>query len=60
MADSGWLVQADVSEFYRPGERQKWDVYVSMKFEGPSYSKNTQLKEDRVLSDQVVLVETGP
>jgi hypothetical protein len=60
LADSGWLVQADVSEFYRPGEWQQWDVYVSMKFEGPSYSKATQIREDRVRSDQVVLIETAP
>jgi len=56
-AASGWAVTANLANFYEPGTADKWDVYASMKFEGPTYSKDPGVKEDRVLCDQVVLIK---
>ena len=57
LAASSWAVSAKLEGFYEPGVQNKWDVYVSMKFEGPSYQKDAKLEKDRVLCDQVVLVK---
>lgn len=57
---SSWLLSVKLDEFYEPGVLNQWEIYASMKFEGPSYSKDTQLKEDCVLSDQIVLIKAGP
>ena len=39
---------------YEPGAENCWEVYVSLKFDGPTYGG--QAGEDRVWSDQVILV----
>lgn len=57
LAASSWAVSAKLEGFYEPGVPNKWDTYVSMKFEGPSYQKDAKLGKDRVLCDQVVLVK---
>lgn len=41
---------------YRPGEDNLWDVYVSLKFEGPSYAKSKSPK-NRILCDRMVFVK---
>ena len=37
---------------------EDWDVYVSLKFEGPVYDKNSTLTESNVYYDRIVFV--GP
>ena len=56
---SDWNVTANLANFYEPGSADKWDIYVSLKFEGPSYSKDSGVKEDRVLCDQIVLIKVS-
>jgi hypothetical protein len=50
-----WNVQAKLGQFYDEDGDNKWDIYVSLKFEGPMYSKDSSAKENRVLCDQVIL-----
>ena len=40
--------------------KSEWDVYASLKFEGPSYSNKSTNKPNRVLCDRVILVKQEP
>ena len=42
---------------YRPGEENLWDVYVSLKFAGPLYSKSGKSDKNRILCDRIVFVK---
>ena len=42
------------SRLYEPGEPTRWEAYVSLKFDGPSYGGKA--KEDLALCDQIILV----
>lgn len=42
------------SLLYEPGERNEWDVYLSLKFEGPAYGGRG--KDNRVLCDRIIMV----
>lgn len=52
-----WLSCTKLERFYEPGVLNKWDVYVSIKFEGPWYSQKSKSKRNRILCDQIVLVK---
>ena len=52
-----WIIQHRVGEFFEPGGLpNEYDVYVSLKLEGPSYVKGST-KEDAVLMDRILLVK---
>jgi hypothetical protein len=53
-----WQAGAGLEQFYDEGGNNKWDVYVSLKFEGPMYPGNTSATENRVFIDQVILIKT--
>jgi hypothetical protein len=52
-----WNVQAKLGQFFEDEGDNKWDIYASLKFEGPKYFKDSSTKEDRVLCDQVILIK---
>jgi len=52
-----WSIQAKLGQFYEEDGNNKWDIYVSLKIEGPSYFKGSIAKENRVLCDQVILIK---
>ena len=54
---SGWnVVMTD--KLYIPGNDDLWDVWVSLKFEGPLFDKSSKLKDSNVYFDRAVFV--GP
>ncbi len=53
-----WGTHLEVgTRLYEPGEDNKWMAYVSMKFDGPSYSGTAET--DQVLVDRIILVKQG-
>ncbi|MBT7298463.1 MAG: DUF4838 domain-containing protein [Victivallales bacterium] len=56
--DWSWEVQFhDVSGLYNPDEAGKqWDVYASIRFEGPAYNPQAPAKQNRFYVDRVVFV----
>lgn len=48
-------VRVNLDEYYEQGVPQKWEVWLSIKFEGPRY-KGSKALENRVYYDRVVLV----
>jgi len=56
--DWSWQVQfPDVSGLYDPDDpRREWDVYASLRFEGPAYGDAGQEDKNRFYVDRVVLV----
>ncbi|MFA6414269.1 MAG: DUF4838 domain-containing protein, partial [Syntrophales bacterium] len=56
-----WNVQAKLGQFFEEDGNNKWDIYASLKFEGPMYFKDSNAKDNRVLCDQVILIKAdGP
>ena len=55
---SSWRLNQSCARIFRPGMDEDWDVYVSLKFEGPAYDKSSTLKESNVYYDRLVLI--GP
>ena len=53
-----WQMLKYCSECYFPGLPRDWDVWVSLKIEGPDYDPTSKLKESGVYFDRIVLV--GP
>lgn len=51
-----WMVGYNGEFLYRPGEDNQWEVYVSLKFEGPLYSKSSKADRNRILCDRIVFV----
>jgi len=53
----GWIVTVPVEQFYVVGYPfLQWDIYVSLKFEGPIYGSANPETPNRISCDQVVLV----
>lgn len=53
-----WQISFSPSSFYDRAEPDRqWDIYVSLRFEGPTYIEATKDKTDRVYVDQVILVK---
>ena len=57
--DWGWAIQfPDVSGLYDPAAPDKqWNVYASIRFEGPAYDPQSEAKQNRFFVDRVVFVE---
>ncbi len=60
--DWSWHIQfQDAAGLYDPEDPGKqWDVYASIRFEGPAYDPDNEAKENRFYVDRVVLVEVAP
>lgn len=57
----GWLAMIPLEQFYVEGYPFiKWDIYVSLKFEGPTYGSKNPETPNRISCDQVVLVRNEP
>lgn len=52
-----WQMQANLSKVYKADAGNKYTVYVSLKFTGPSYVPGSE-KQDGIFIDQVILVRT--
>ncbi len=50
-------VRSQLDECYTPGEPVYWELWVSLKFEGPRY-KGSKAAENRVWYDRTLLVRT--
>lgn len=55
---NSWKMTQTCARLFRPGMDEDWDVYVSLKFEGPVYDKSSTLTESNVYFDRLVFV--GP
>lgn len=52
-----WAIQIPVSAFYDvQNPKKEWDIYASLRFEGPTYPHGEKGTVDRVFVDRVVLV----
>jgi len=54
---SSWRAQTKLERFYQPGIDNCWDLYASVKFEGPAFDRNSRLPENRVTTDRIILVK---
>ncbi|MDI9583265.1 MAG: DUF4838 domain-containing protein [Acidobacteriota bacterium] len=56
--DWSWVIQfQDVSTLFDPAHPgQEWDVYASVRFEGPAYDPQSEAEENRFYVDRVVFV----
>lgn len=54
-----WGLKYRLNEFFDQGEDNDWEVYVSMRLEGPAYFKNAKFTENRAAFDRLVLVRPG-
>jgi len=52
-----WMVGYEGEFLYRQGEDNAWDVYISLKFEGPLYPKSVKSDKNRILCDRIVFVK---
>ena len=50
-----WAIQLDLDRYFRSGANNTFDIYVSIKFEGPAYVRNS-VRENRISIDRVLLV----
>lgn len=53
-AGSSCRVRSRLEDYYMPGEPEYWDLWVSLKFEGPRY-RGSRASENRVWYDRLVL-----
>ena len=51
-----WFIQQDFSRFFRRGENNKYDVWVSVKFTGPAYVKDST-RENAISIDRFILAQ---
>jgi lysophospholipase L1-like esterase len=52
-----WLITIPLGQFFIMGDPNKeWDIYLSLKFSGPAFDKNSTAKENTISYDQTVLV----
>ncbi|MBR2439376.1 MAG: DUF4838 domain-containing protein [Lentisphaeria bacterium] len=58
-AMSSWRAGINLSSLYIPGEApdKKYEIWLSLKFEGPGYSPESKSKINRVWIDRAVVVE---
>ena len=56
---STWRAGIDLNSLYIPGEApdKKYEIWISLKFEGPGYSPKSKAKTNRVWIDRAVVVE---
>ena len=55
---SSWRVSIRCAQAYTPGDApdKKYEIWISMKFEGPGYDPASKAKKNRVLIDRVIIV----
>jgi hypothetical protein len=60
--DWSWHITfPDVCSLFDPADANKqWDIYASVRFEGPAYDPESKADTNRFLVDRVVLVEAMP
>jgi hypothetical protein len=58
-----WLLSVNLGQLCPADDpqamRNEWEVYVSLKFEGPAYSEKSAEKPNRVFCDRVILVKVN-
>lgn len=56
---SSWRASLKLSPLFTPGEApdKKYEIWISLKFEGPAYSPESKAKENKVWIDRAVVVE---
>ena len=56
---SNWKVGVSTKSLFIPGESadKKYDVWLSIKFEGPGYSKNSKSLKDCFYIDRAIVVD---
>ena len=60
MLSENWTLQVDLSpHFLFTVPDKKYEIWASLKFEGPDFDPNSREKENTVSCDQVFLVEMG-
>lgn len=53
-----WSISISLDQFYEAGHpNQEWDIYASLKFEGPLYGSKDNSIPNRVFCDRIVLVK---
>jgi hypothetical protein len=56
-----WRMQVLLDDLYDPAAPEReWDVYASLRFEGPTYPHGERGDTDRVFLDRIVLVQAEP
>lgn len=55
-----WRMNQLCQQMFRPGMDDEWDIYVSLKFEGPEYDPSSTLRESNVYYDRLVFVGPFP
>ena len=55
---SSWRVQRLLAEFYQPGADVEYDLYASIRFDGPKYFKDAKSKENHAAFGRAILVRT--
>lgn len=53
---NSWILQQKIGSYYRVGKNNRFDIYVSMKRQGPFYIKNST-KPSGIFIDRILLVE---
>jgi uncharacterized protein DUF4838 len=52
-----WIITFPLDQFYVMGFPDKqWDIYASLKFDGPAFDKNSKAKESTISFDRAVAV----
>ena len=57
---ASWHMNQMCQQMFRPGIDDEWDIYVSLKFEGPDYDSASKLSESSVYFDRLVFVGPFP
>ena len=52
-----WRMGLLCGDCYFPGVTDEWDMYVSLKFEGPAYDPKSTLKDSAIYFDRAVFVK---
>ena len=55
---TSWRVQRGLAEYYQPGVDVEYDLYASIRFDGPKYFKNAKSKENHAAFGRAILVRT--
>lgn len=57
---NSWWLNQKCGECFHPGVDEEWDLYVSLKIEGPEYDPCSKLKESGVYFDRLIFVGPYP
>lgn len=55
---TSWRVQRVLAEYYQPGADVEYDLYASIRFEGPKYFANAKSRENHAAFERAILVRT--